>query len=291
MKETDMEIKDYAVNAAEYLMSSGLDGRLSEKSKNMFISTAREFRLNPYRRELHCINIKPDGDCQLCTGYGVYIRRSEETGKLDGWKSWTEGEGSSLRAAVEIHRNDWSHPFVHEVYFKEAAPINEDGSVPSFWEKMPRFQLKKVAISQGFRLCFPEELGGMPYELSELAASYPSAPESSSAVKKPIPLDGTVREALAAKAAGHETSSGESHSDSPAMAELDRYLDDNRQFFTDRHIAWIKGKLAKDSGSQQISKMLSYAKKVVRGDSGGNSSGRRFYRLPDTSGLTPSPAF
>ena len=28
---------------------------------------------------------------------------------------------------------------------------------------------KKVAIAQGFRLCFPDELGGMPYTADELA--------------------------------------------------------------------------------------------------------------------------
>ncbi len=32
---------------------------------------------------------------------------------------------------------------------------------------MPKFQLKKVAISQGFRLACPSELGGMPYDPAE----------------------------------------------------------------------------------------------------------------------------
>jgi len=33
---------------------------------------------------------------------------------------------------------------------------------------MPTFMLKKVAIAQGFRLAFPDDLGGMPYIPEEL---------------------------------------------------------------------------------------------------------------------------
>ena len=33
---------------------------------------------------------------------------------------------------------------------------------------MPNFMLKKVAIAQGFRLAFPDELGGLPYLAEEL---------------------------------------------------------------------------------------------------------------------------
>ena len=36
---------------------------------------------------------------------------------------------------------------------------------------MPNFMLKKVAIAQGFRLAFPDELGGLPYLAEELPAT------------------------------------------------------------------------------------------------------------------------
>lgn len=279
----DNEEFNYAGNAAEYLISSGLAGKLSETSKNMFVSYAKEFKLNPYRRELHCINIKSDGECQICVGYGVYLRRAEATGNLNGWKSWVEGTDDTMKASVEIYRKDWAHPFVHEVYLKEAAPVNEDGTVPAFWEKMPKFQLRKVAISQGFRLCFSDELGGMPYELSELCQCEDSVPPV--AVKQEI-----VNPVPDKKAMNSEDTPINLKVVTPSMDELDRYLEDNKVFFTDKHIAWIKGKLAKDSGTQQVSKMLSYAKKVVRGEAGNNSSGRRYY-IPNAGNLTPSPVY
>lgn len=34
--------------------------------------------------------------------------------------------------------------------------------------RMPKFMLRKVAIAQGFRLCFPDELGEMPYTADEI---------------------------------------------------------------------------------------------------------------------------
>ena len=36
------------------------------------------------------------------------------------------------------------------------------------WSEKPRTMLKKVCIAQAFRLCFPVELGGMPYTADEL---------------------------------------------------------------------------------------------------------------------------
>jgi hypothetical protein len=98
----------------------------------------------------------------------VYIKRAERTGKLDGWKCWVEGEGMSMKAIIEIYRKDQSHPFQHEAYYSEAVQTKYDGNPNRTWSKMPRFMLKKVAIGQGFRLCFPDEMGGMPYEEAEI---------------------------------------------------------------------------------------------------------------------------
>jgi hypothetical protein len=39
-----------------------------------------------------------------------------------------------------------------------------------FWKNKPVTMTKKVAMAQGFRLCFSDELGGMPYTAEELNA-------------------------------------------------------------------------------------------------------------------------
>jgi phage recombination protein Bet len=154
----------------EYLQTFGLAKKLQPNEIGQFTRIACEFQLNPFKREIYCVAYG-SGDsraCSIIVGYEVYIKRAERTGKLDGWKVWVEGEGDNLKALVEINRKDWQHPFIHEVYWKEAAQKRKDGEATSFWTRMPRFQLKKVAISQGFRLCFPDELGGLPYDDAEL---------------------------------------------------------------------------------------------------------------------------
>jgi phage recombination protein Bet len=154
----------------DYLTAFGLASQLTESEKLQFIEIAQAFHLNPFKREIHVV-VYGEGEYRrlsIITGYAVYLKRAERTGKLDGWRAWVEGQGEEMKACVEIHRKDWANPFVHEVYWREAVQKKRDGTPSSFWTKQPRFQLKKVAISQGFRLCFPDELGGLPYDAAEL---------------------------------------------------------------------------------------------------------------------------
>ena len=74
-----------------------------------------------------------------------------------------------MAATVTIYRKDWGHPFKHTVYYRECVQINKKTGKPnSVWGKMPSFMTKKVAIAQAFRLCFPDEFGGMPYTNDEI---------------------------------------------------------------------------------------------------------------------------
>jgi phage recombination protein Bet len=154
----------------EYLDASGKTNKLLDSEKKMFINIAREFGLNPFKREIHIVAYG-EGEyrtCSIITGYEVYIKRAERTGKLDGWGIKYEGEGNSLKAVVTIYRKDMKYPFSHEVYYSECVQLKKDGKPREVWAKMPRFMTKKVAIGQAFRLCFPDDMGGMPYEESEL---------------------------------------------------------------------------------------------------------------------------
>ncbi len=165
----------------EYLDTFGLSHELSDQEKRQFIEIAVAYQLNPFKREIYCVPYGQGEYRQLSiiVGYEVYLKRAERTGNLDGWRAYIEGTGEDARAVVEIHRKDWNHPFIHETFWKEAAQRKKDGNLTSFWRKMPRFQLKKVAISQAFRMCFPDELGGMPYDGAELpqADEHPRTPK------------------------------------------------------------------------------------------------------------------
>ena len=121
----------------------------------------KKAKLDPFKREVHFI---PYGkSLQVVTSYTEYIKRGEKSGKLDGWTVKVEGETKNdLRATVIIYRKDWSRPFEWTVYFREVAKNSPT------WEAMPVFMLKKAAISQAFRLAFPEETGFLPGEEAEI---------------------------------------------------------------------------------------------------------------------------
>lgn len=167
--------------ALEYLSSMGL--KLPEKHKAQFIELASAFGLNPFKREIYAVGYGENFN--IITGYEVYLKRAERIGKLNGWNCTVEGSEENLSATVTIFRKDWAMPFSHTVYYREVVQKTRDGKPNSVWAKMPSFMLRKVAIAQGFRLCFPDEMGGMPYTSDEL-------PE----IEKPQNTDKLADEAL-----------------------------------------------------------------------------------------------
>lgn len=158
---TEKECKDKAL---EYLRNMGVN--LAPQYEYQFLDLCALYKLNPLKREIYAVPFKDK--CNIIVGYETYIKRAERTGKLNGWDCKVEGNGQNMVAILTIWRKDWQHPFTHYVAYAEAVQKKYDGSVNSMWQKMPSFMLRKVAIAQGFRLCFPDELGGMPYTSDEL---------------------------------------------------------------------------------------------------------------------------
>lgn len=164
MSENQIASGDMRAVAKEYIKNMGL--KLPDRVMYQFIDIASAFGLNPLKREIYAVGY---GDnYNIITGYEVYIKRAERTGKLNGWQCDCQGSGSEMTATITIYRKDWQYPFKHTVYWNEAAQYQRDGKLKGMWQKMPSHMLRKVAISQGFRLCFPDELGGMPYTNDEL---------------------------------------------------------------------------------------------------------------------------
>lgn len=146
--------------AVEYLRATGT--KLSPQYEAQFVNLCKAFGLNPFKREVYAVL---DGDkWNVIIGYEVYLKRAERLGKLDGWGFKIEKRERDTAGVLTVYRKDWKMPFVHEVYLSECAQNS------SIWQKMPFFMLKKVAIAQGFRMCFPDEFGGMPYTADELGS-------------------------------------------------------------------------------------------------------------------------
>ena len=132
----------------------------------MFVNIATLYGLNPFKREIYCV-VYGEGKyrtCSIITGYEVYLKRAERLGTLNGWHCEYEGsvKDETLAVTVVINRKDWQHSFKHTAFYSEVKQENR------IWSKMPMFMTKKVAVCQAFRMCFPDEFGGMPYTNDEL---------------------------------------------------------------------------------------------------------------------------
>jgi phage recombination protein Bet len=160
----------------QFFDAFGFANSLNKQEKEQFIEISLAYQLNPFKREIYCIpfegNVKqPDGTWKkerklsIVVGYETYLKRAERTGKLDGWQVDVLGTGDNEKARITIHRKDWTKPFIHDVYFSE---YTQDKKI---WKEKPITMLKKVAMAQGFRLAFPDDLGGMPYTPDELPDS------------------------------------------------------------------------------------------------------------------------
>jgi phage recombination protein Bet len=158
-----------------YLNAMGMANNLTSGEFQQFVEIAQGFGLNPFKREIYAN--KYGDKFSVIVGFETYIKRAERSGLLAGWSVVTTGavnyekpKQSTLMATITIHRKDFQFPFVHEVYFSEYFGSRRDGTMTDFWKNKPVTMIKKVAMAQGFRLCFSDELGGMPYTAEELSA-------------------------------------------------------------------------------------------------------------------------
>ena len=136
---------------------------------NLFLNQCQMFQLNPFKREIYLIKYGTS-PAQIVVGYEAYIKRAERSKQWAGMESGIKGslKKNDLVAWVKIFRKDWKDPLYHEVDYDEYVKTRKDGTITKFWLKMPKTMLKKVAISQAFRLAFPDEMAGMPYIVEEI---------------------------------------------------------------------------------------------------------------------------
>ena len=125
-----------------------------------FMGTARSLGLNPLLNEIHWVPFPGGG--KAVVGYTVYLIRAVASGKLDGWSVDYGKDGMGEYCEITIHRKDRGHPFIWKTYREEV----DTGS--PIWKKRGHFMHAKCTIAQGMRLCFPVEVGSLPYIMEEV---------------------------------------------------------------------------------------------------------------------------
>lgn len=150
--------------------------KLSDEQFKLFYWIAKSSNLNPFKREVYAIPYEKSfknsnwvwekkTDISIVSWYQVYIDRATATGNLDWWKV----ELTKTWAKITIYRKDFKYPFEWEVEKSEFQKTDKEGKVQWSWKTMPNFMIKKVAIWQGFRLAFPNEMWWLPYLQEEIS--------------------------------------------------------------------------------------------------------------------------
>ena len=145
---------------------SASQSKLLPEEKTMFSQIAKALNLNPFLKQIYVIayNIKDGGrKLSIVVSYMEYIKRALRTGLVNGWHAEPlyDKDGKLDGSKILILRKDWATPFEWTVRFSEFDKKN------AIWNQQPSFQITKVVISQGFRLCFPEETADLPLSDAE----------------------------------------------------------------------------------------------------------------------------
>lgn len=214
----------------------------SDKELYLFMNIAQSYGLNPFKREIHFAKYG-NHPGQIIVGYETYIKRAERTGLLEGWSVWCDKDNIGEKAVIEIHRKDRKHPFRWEAYRKEFDKQQ------STWKAMPYFMLKKVAISQGFRLAFPEEIGGMPYTPDEI-----SKDQTSESLPKEEVQDAQYQEV------GDDTQDRPTKDQFAKMGALANELFEDKQERLDSLNAWLT-----NQGHEQVTSASQLTKEQATG--------------------------
>jgi hypothetical protein len=239
-----------------WLHTSEEGKKLTSEESEYFLAVAITHNLNPFKRELYARIQYENGERKysLVTGFEVYLKRAAETGKLDGYSTRIEGDGEDLKAVAEIYRKDWSHPFIGEAYFIEVAQKNDQGILTPFWNRSKRYMLRKVCLSQSFRLAFPEILAGLPYEASELPYSEKNSSENQSQGKS---TDAKAKTANENKERTKEISLQE------LISEIRALVIDNRSILSDDHASWIMSQLNQPKTQPQLAGLLKHVRNAI----------------------------
>ncbi|OHD41921.1 MAG: hypothetical protein A2087_09330 [Spirochaetes bacterium GWD1_61_31] len=281
----------------KWLVSTEEGRRLNKEEGEYFVQVALLHNLNPFKRELHARLYDQQGNrhISLITGFEVYLSRAAASGLLDGFKTHIEGQGDDLKAVVEIYRKDWQHPFIHEAFFNEVAQRDESGRLFSFWLRAGRYMLRKVVLSQGFRLAFPEILAGLPYESAELpfeGNSLPATPSVSPEHKhyEPQPIQAAV---VSGSPIAESPAVTASRTQPDKVETIKQLMLDNRSKLEDTHVEWIIDQLRQPKSDRQLDGLLKHVQKAITENKPAQSAIRQpanVRRFPrDHGGRQPFP--
>lgn len=200
------EVKLSATMVKKYLVNGDADN-VTDQEVMMFLTLCKYQHLNPFLREAYLIKYGST-PATIVTGKDTFTKRAAKNPRYLGKESGiiVETESGFEQREGTFHLKDepivggWAKIFVegrqpelYTVSFDEYAGRKKDGSLNSQWAAKPATMIRKVAVVQGLRECFPEDFEGLisPEEVSSVMPNVDeivsdTAPIDVEAVEKPL---------------------------------------------------------------------------------------------------------
>ena len=176
------EVKLSAAMVKKYLVS-GDASAVTDQEVMMFLTLCKYQHLNPFLREAYLIKYGTS-PATIVTGKDTFTKRAAKNPNYKGKEAGVivinlkgeieHREGTFVLKDEQIV-GGWARifakdrePELYTVSFDEYAGRKKDGSLNSQWATKPATMIRKVAVVQGLRECFPEDFEGLysPEEIS-----------------------------------------------------------------------------------------------------------------------------
>jgi phage recombination protein Bet len=132
------------------IVKSMLTKNLTNDEFKMFLYIAKQYDLNPIKREIYMIKYGDSAQTIISRdGYYELLRRKESYNGHETTLHLDEkfpDNTMNMWAECKVYLKGIEHPITEVAYFKESVNANN-----AIWNKMPKTMLRKVAESRAFR--------------------------------------------------------------------------------------------------------------------------------------------
>lgn len=161
-------IQPFFSSEQERMILTQFLGGASKAEASVLLEIVKRRRLDPFSRQVYFVKRwdagKRDEVWAIQTSIDGLRSIAERTGKYDGQDEPIYGEDEAGKfCKVKVYRKDWSptRAAVGIAYLNEFIQKKKDGSITSFWARMPRLMLAKCAEALAIRKAFPEDAAGL----------------------------------------------------------------------------------------------------------------------------------
>lgn len=176
------KIKLSSTMVKKYLVSGNPD-RVTDQEVMMFMTLCKYQHLNPFLKEAYLIKYG-NSPATIVTGKDTFTKRANKNPNYLGKQAGIivineEGEVINREGTFRLPNEEivggWAKIFIKDrepeynaVSFNEYVGRKSDGSINNQWATKPATMIRKVAIVQALRECFPEDFSAMysPEEMS-----------------------------------------------------------------------------------------------------------------------------